>query len=410
MHSVPYPSHVRFSGPLTPFAAGLAAKLAALGYTRASATAKLQLAAQLSRWLQTTGTDPQALTPQAAGLFLEHRRREYASVVSARTLEPVMGCLRRAGAVPAPPPEPPPPSVAGAADVLLKRFGDYLAGQRALTAPVVQAYQRWVRPFTEAVLCRGGVDRSRELTAADVSRFLAGHLPGLSRKSAQMTACALRSLLRFLHAEQMVPAALGGVVPPVASWRLSGLPKALTPGQVQELRDACDLTSTAGRRDLAVITVMARLGLRCAEAAGLLLEDIDWTAGTVIIRGKGGRTDRLPMPAGAGQVLADYLMLGRPDTPSRAVFVQARAPHETMRPSSISCIVARAARRAGLGTIHGHRLRHTVATQTLNAGASLEEVAQLLRHEGVATTVVYAKTDRGRLAQLARAWPAEGAE
>jgi site-specific recombinase XerC len=156
--------------------------------------------------------------------------------------------------VPAPP--EPPPSVAGAADVLLKRFGDYLAGQRALTAPVVQAYQRWVRPFTEAVLlCRGGVDRSRELTAADVSRSLAGHLPGLSRKSAQMTACARRSLLRFLHAEQMVPAGPGGVVPPVASWRLSGLPKALTPGQVQEppslsVSPARDSGGSPDRRDV----------------------------------------------------------------------------------------------------------------------------------------------------------------
>ena len=408
MHSVPDPSCVRFAGPLAPFAAGLAAELADLGYTRTSATAKLQLAAQLSRWLQATGTDLAALTPAAAERFLTDRRRDYASVISAAVLEPVLGYLQRAGVVPAPP-EPPPPTAERAADVLLERFGGYLAGQRALTAPVVRAYQHWAGPFAEEVLCRGEIDRPGELTAADVSRFLAGRLPGMSRKSAQMTACALRSLLRFLHAGQVVASDLSGVVPPVASWRLSGLPKALAPEQVQGLRDACDLAGPAGKRDLAAITMMTRLGLRCAETAGLLLDDIDWVSGTVIIRGKGSRVDRLPLPEDAGQALADYLVHDRPDIPSRAVFIRVRAPHTAMRPSSISCIVARAAQRAGLGMIHGHRLRHTAATDTLNAGASLEEVAQLLRHEGVATTVVYAKTDRCRLAQLSRPWPAEGA-
>lgn len=113
----------------------------------------------------------------------------------------------------------------------------------------------------------------------------------------------------------------------------------------------------------------------------------------------------MPLPVDAGQVLVDYLLHGRPDTPARTVFVRATAAFTPLRPSSVSCIVARAARRAGLGTVHGHRLRHTAATETLNAGASLEEVAQLLRHDGVATTVVYAKTDQNRLARLARPWP-----
>lgn len=245
-----------------------------------------------------------------------------------------------------------------------------------------------------------------EVTAAEVARFLALRLPAMSRKSAQMTACAIRSLLRYLHSEAVMPADLTGVVPPVASWRLAGLPKALPAGQVTALLAACDITSPAGRRDRAIILLMSRLGLRCAEVTGLLLDDIDWPGGAITVRGKAGRTDRMPLPADVGQALVAYLTASRPAAGTRAVFVTVTAPFTSLRPSSVSCVAGRAADRAGLGTVYGHRLRHSAATATLNAGASLEEVAQLLRHQGVATTVIYAKTNQARLAQLARPWPA----
>ena len=135
------------------------------------------------------------------------------------------------------------------------------------------------------------------------------------------------------------------------------------------------------------------------------LDDIDWVSGTVLVRGKGGRVDRMPLPTDVGEALVRYLRSGRPATPERTVFVRAVAPFTPLGPSSVSCIVARAARRAGLGTVHAHRLRHTAASETLNAGASLDEVAQLLRHEGVASTVIYAKVDHSRLVALARPWP-----
>jgi integrase/recombinase XerD len=404
MHSTSNPSRVRFTGPLASYAPGLVDELTALGYTKSSAAVQMGLAAHLSRWLDSAGLGPEELTSEVIGRFLQERRRSYTSHYSARALGPILRYLRRVGAAP----ETLPASPTCVADLLLDRFGRYLAGQRALTAPVVQAYKRWVRPFTEAVLCPGGVDRVGDLNAGAVSRFLAARLPGMSRKSAQMTACALRSLLRFLHAEALVSAYLVNAVPTVPSWRLSGVPRALAVDDVQALLGACDQSGPVGKRDLAVITMLYRLGLRCAEAAGLRLEDIDWPAGTVTIRGKGGRADRLPLPADVGQVLVDYLRLGRPSTSARTLFVRAVAPFEALQAPSVSCVVARAARRAGLGTVHGHRLRHTAATETLNAGATLEEVAQLMRHESVATTVVYAKTDRNRLARLARAWPTAG--
>jgi len=254
--------------------------------------------------------------------------------------------------------------------------------------------------------------RSREfarLDAAQVSGFLTGHLPGLTRKTAQMTASSLRSFLRFLHATGSVGVDLAPAVPAFAFWRLSGLPEPLTSEQVQALVGAGDPSQPVGRRDLAVIGCLLRLGLRCGEVAGLRLEDLDWASGTVMVHGKGNRVDLLPLPVDIGRLLVGYLRQGRPTTSERTVFVTAVAPFTALTRSGVSCIVARAARRAGLGTIHAHRLRHTAASATLNAGATLEQVAQLLRHASPATTAVYAKTDLTRLAGLARPWPSEKA-
>lgn len=401
MHSVLEPARVRFSGPLAPFAAGLVQELSSLGYATTSATNQMQLAAHLSRWLERVDIDPQDLTDAVLDRFLAERRREYSSHYSRRALGPLLGYLRSIGAVPQSV-EVLPVSVA---QVLLTQFAHYLAAQRALSAPVVTAYLHWVRPFVEQVLCPVGADKPRDVSAVELARFLADRLPVMSRKSAQMTASALRSLLRFLHASAIVSDNLVDAVPAVASWRLSGLPQALTPQVVQALLDACGATAQVARRDRAVIVLMRRLGLRCAEVAALHLNDIDWVNGTVMVAGKSGRVDRLPVPVDVGEALVDYLRRGRPETAERCVFVRAVAPFTPLHSSSVSCIVARAARRAGLGTIHGHRLRHTAATETLNAGAGLEEVAQLMRHAGVATTVIYAKTDQNRLSALARPWP-----
>jgi integrase/recombinase XerD len=395
------PDRVRFTGPLASLAPGLREELARLGYARTSAATLLQLAAHLSRWLDGWSLGPGDLSGPVIDRFLVERRRTYQHYRSVAGLAPILGYLRGLGVAPGPV-----PVVADSrADVLLERFARYLTGQRALTGPVAVAYCRWARPFTQVVLFPADVDRVEVVTAADVSRFLTARLPAMSRKSAQMTTCSVRSLLRFLHAQGLITSSLAEVVPAVASWRLSGLPRALPAEQVQALLGACDQSSAVGRRDVAVITVLRRLGLRCAEVAALELSDIDWSAGTLTIHGKAGRTDRLPLPVDVGEAIVEYLRRGRPGTGARTVFVRAVAPFTPLDRVSITCIVARAARRAGLGTVHAHRLRHTAASETLNAGASLQEVAQLLRHASVATTVIYAKTDRNRLAKIARPWP-----
>lgn len=218
-------------------------------------------------------------------------------------------------------------------------------------------------------------------------------------------ATALRSFLMFAHAGGLTAVGLASAVPATASWKLAGLPRALTGEQVAALLGSCDGTSVVGRRDSAVLAVLSRLGLRAGEVAGLRLDDIDWRLGEITVRGKGGRCDRLPLPADVGQAIVSYLAGGRPGAGCREVFLCVRAPWRPMSRGAVTNVVARAARKAGLGTVHAHRLRHSAATAMLGAGAPLEEIGQLLRHRATLTTAIYAKVDIGALRTVARAWP-----
>ncbi|HPV81185.1 MAG TPA: site-specific integrase [Dermatophilaceae bacterium] len=396
---------VRFVGPLAPHSAGLADEFSRLGYSVKSAVIVVQFAAHLSRWLALEQMELSEVTDAVIDRFLAVRRAEYTSHYSRRALQPLLAYLRCEGLVP---PEVKPVAVSGI-EVLLTRYRRYLVSDRGLSGPVADAYSHWVTPFVTDVL--GGTDpvaRVAVVTAADVAGFLASRLPSMTRKTAQMTACSLRSFFRFAHAEKLTGVMLADAIPAVAHRRLSGLPEPLAQAQVTALLGVCDRTTRVGRRDFAVITLLCRLGLRCGEVSGLLLSDLDWRAGVVTIHGKGGRVDRLPLPVDVGQAIVAYLRDGRPETTARTVFVRAVAPFTPLASASLSCIVARAAERAGLGTVHAHRLRHTMASRVLNAGASLEEVSHLLRHASPATTAIYAKTDLTRLATISRPWPLSG--
>jgi integrase/recombinase XerD len=404
MDRISDPPGVRFSGPLTPLAAGLAAELADVGYAPTTAEGHLRLAAHLSRWLQARDLEPSALTGSVLTEFVTDRRREYSNLISMQALGPTLAYLRRIGMAPAVEDL----ALLGRVEEVLARFRRYLLIERSITVPVADAYVRWVRPFVQAVAADDAELTFDGVDAALVAGFLAAHLPGLGRKTAQMTASSLRSFLRFLHAEGTLAVDLAVVVPSFAYRRQSGMPQPLSPAQVKSLIGACDPSRPVGRRDLAVVACLLRLGLRCGEVAALRLEDINWADGTLRVHGKGNRVDLLPLPTDVGQAVVDYLRQGRPATAERVVFLTAVAPFTALTRTSVSCIVGRAARRAGLGTIHAHRLRHTTASATLNAGATLEQVAHLLRHASPATTAVYAKTDLSRLATLARPWPTTG--
>ena len=223
--------------------------------------------------------------------------------------------------------------------------------------------------------------------------------------SAKAMVTSLRAFLRFAHATGRTAVPLAGAVPAVASWRLSALPRGLKASETERLLAGCDRETVTGLRDYAVLSLLARLGLRGAEAAGLQLGDIDWRAGEIAVTGKGSRTERLPLPAQAGEALAAWLTGGRPRCESRAVFVTMRRPCRQLTPDAVRQVMARACDRAGLDRQGAHRLRHALATEMLRAGASLPEVGQVLRHRSQLSTSLYAKVDQDALRPLARPWP-----
>ena len=400
------PSRVRVSGPLEVFAAGFAAELARVGYRRTPATFQLQLMAHASRWLHGEGFGAGELTSDVVERFLAARRAAgYTNYVTARAMAPLLEYLRGLGVAPAASPR----VAVGAVDVLLADYCEYLAVERALTAGTIEGYVLAVRPFLEGRLRTGDALELAELSAADVVAFVVARCPAQSRGAAKMTVSGLRSLLGFLHLRGMIAGPLGDAVPSTASWRLSGLPRALEPEQLNALLASCDRETPTGRRDYAALVMLARLGLRAGEVAALKLDDVDWRAGELVIVGKGRRAERLPLPADIGEAIVAYLQDGRPATAlDRSLIVRVRAPHHGMTTGGVTQIAFAAAARAGLGPIHSHRLRHTAATQMLRAGASLEEVGQVLRHRRVLTTAIYAKVDRDALRQLARPWPQTG--
>ena len=216
---------------------------------------------------------------------------------------------------------------------------------------------------------------------------------------------ALRCFLRFLYVTGKVSVPLVAAVPALKCWPRTALPSAIPAAQARRLVAGCDTATGRGWRDAAVLLVLVRLGLRASEVARVELEDIDWRRGEITIRGKGGHGDVLPLPVEVGEAIAAYLRRGRPSHSSRAVFLTAVAPIRPLSGDGVALLVRRACVRVAVTRIGPHRLRHTLATETLRAGAPMAEVAQLLRHADQATSSIYAAADAAAVAALARPWP-----
>ena len=401
------PSRARVTGPLEEYAAGFVAELARLGYTGNSASGQMFVMGHLSRWLASEGRDARGLTPTVLDQFLAARRAAgYVLYLSPKALVPLLGYLRRAGAIP--PEEVLVPT--SPADALLGRYRRYLVTERGLAPATARGYADMVRPFLMRREEAGALDLAG-LTAAEVTGFVLAACPGVRKGSAKLTVTALRSLLGYLHVAGEIAGPLAWAVPAVASWRLAGLPRALEPDQVAALLASCDRGTAAGLRDFAMLTLMARLGLRAGEVAALTLDDVAWRAGEITVRGKGNRSERLPLPADAGEAVAAYLRDGRPEPleGTRRVFLRVRAPHRGLTSGGVTQAVFSAGQRAGSGPVRAHRLRHSAATGMLRAGAPLPEIGQVLRHRRLLSTAIYAKTDTEALRKLARPWQAGGA-
>jgi integrase/recombinase XerD len=295
-----------------------------------------------------------------------------------------------------------PPAAAAHAGDLLGAYRGYLAAERGLAGATIRSYLGVAHRFLA-----GGAKRDRlsELTAADVTAFVLAEC-GPGRPSAKRTVTALGSLLRYLHLAGLTAVPLAAAVPRVARRRPGPSPDGIEGSQVARLLSACDQHTGDGRRDFAIVMLLARLGLRAGEVAALTLDDFDWRRGEVEIHGKGNRHERLPLPDDAGRAVTGYLR-GRARAPEgcRAVFLRTPAPWGGLGQGGVRHVVRAACRRAGLPELGAHRLRHGAATGMLRAGAGLPEIAQVLRHRSLAVTAAYAQPDPATFGELARPWP-----
>jgi integrase/recombinase XerD len=398
------PSQVRVAGPLAPHADGFRAVLAAQGFSPWSQMFYLHLLADVSRWLDRHGLDASGLTDASASAFRKDRRsRGRARFRGTQGLGLLVSFLRDAGAAP-----PPAAAVLDQAGVLVAEFAGYLAGERGLRPQTVVLYSAAARRFLDS-LPEGGDGILAGLTADAVRSFVIAESGRRGTGSLKNQVTAVRSLLRFLHLRGRIPDPMDGAAPAAAGWHRPPLTRKIRPGDVAAILASCDRGTDANLRAYAILMLLARLGLRAGEAAAARAGDIDWRSGTILVRGKGGRDERLPLPSDVGAAIADYCRNARPAAASGMLFLHARAPYGPISSSAVAHVVVRACRRAGLSSASAHQLRHAAVTAMRRAGAPLSEISQLLRHQHEGTTSRYGTIDPGELGPVTAPWPGEAA-
>ena len=392
-------------GPLAAHTSAFAESLSAQGYSANSIHRQVLLAACFSRWLQEKGVALRRITSDHPGRYLRFRFRQVQPTPGdGAALRHLLEFLRRDGVIAA---ERRLAPRLTPVERCARAFEEYLRQERALAPATVSNYLPFVRGFLTGRFGGGPVILSR-LSAHDVVNFVQRQAPRLHRKRAKLLTSALRSFLRYARYRGAVKLDLAAAVPVVANWSMPSIPRAIGSDQVRQLLTSLDRRTAMGRRDYAVILLLARLGLRSGEVAFLELDDLDWEAGLVCVRGKGGQRSELPLPAEVGQAIAAYLRRGRPDSASRRVFLRAKAPIGGFRGASgVGSIVRHSLQRAGVkAPTHGaHQFRHGLATEMLRQGASLAEIGVVLGHRHPQTTKIYTKVDIKALRTLALPWP-----
>ena len=389
-------------GPLAPDIDGFAAWVASRGYRRSAARHKLRLASGISRWLEAAGLDAEALDEQRFAAFLRAGEPPPVARGEAATGRQLLAYLRERGRVPAAVASEP-----GPAERIVREYERFLVDERGLGAAAIAGHLRIARSFLADRFGTRAVDLE-SLAARDASRFLLRRSRQVRASHAQLIATVLRSFLGYLHQRGLIAADFAGAVLSVARRRSRRSPRSLAPDQVESLLDSCDRSTEIGRRDHAILQLLARLGLRAGEVVRLTLDDLNWDEGTVTVSGKGGRREALPLPREAGEALAEYLLRGRPACATRVVFLRVQAPRRGFRSSAAICdVVRRGLARAGIDPPFkgSHLLRHSLACNMLRNGASLEDIGQILRHRHPDTTQIYARVDFEALRPLAPPWP-----
>lgn len=392
-------------GPLSDYIPGFAAWARNEGYALYSRHRQVLAAACFSRWLgrQAVGVN-RISSRHLARYFRSHIRHMQIHRGDAATLNQFIGFLRLNGVVPT---EKSLQRKLTPVELAIDAFKDYLRHERSLAEATVVNYVPFIYTFLADVFGDGPVTLSR-LSAGDVVAFVQRQALRLHVKRAKLLTSALRSFLHYTRYRGDIALDLAAAVPAVASWSMTSIPRAIPSDAVRQLLTSINRQTPIGRRDYAILLLLARLGLRAIEVVRLELEDINWNAGSVNVQGKGGQRSVLPLPADVGAAVAAYLRHGRPRSSSRRVFLRAKAPIRGFLSSqAIASVVRHAIVRAGIKTptTGAHQFRHALATEMLRNGASLTQIGEVLRHRSPQATMIYTKVDLDALRTLALSWP-----
>ncbi|TFC83139.1 hypothetical protein E3O67_15295 [Cryobacterium sp. TMT3-29-2] len=393
----------RKPGAMAPYIAGLDSKLTAAGYTPGTRRGMLKIVGDVGRWLVVEQLSAADFDESRIPAFMEARATAgFTQKYYLRCFTVMIGLLREGGIV-----APAPVAPVSALERVLADYRQWLVDEKDLADTTVLRYEKLARRFLQIGRPEGKLLDTATLSGVEVSAFILAESRRVSLGSARGRVAEMRSLLCYLYITERTSWDLTRCVPSVAGWRDAHLPVVLSVEQVEAMVASCDGSTSTGRRDLAILLLLARLGLRCIEVARLRLDDIDWRVGEITVRGKARRRDVMPLPVDVGQALANYLQQDRPASPCREVFITERAPRKPIRADLVGDVVRRAGRRAHCPEGRAHRLRHALATNMLAHGTPLRDISQVLRHRDLATTAIYAKVDIGSLREIAQDWPGQ---
>jgi site-specific recombinase XerD len=390
-------------GPLKAEIESYAQRLGDQGYALQTGRVQLRMLGHFNRWLERNKVSAQEIDASTLERFVAFRQRRFKRrrddrIALCRLLNIVHPQQQRIM------PDP------TAQQIVLQQFRLYLEQERGLSAATVVNYTPIIRAFLSDRFQTGDIDL-QAVSASDITGFVQRQAERIHSKRAPLVVSALRSFLRHLLYRGAIHTDLGACVPTIATWSLSKIPKFLPADQIQKVLDSCDRSTALGKRNYAILLLLARLGLRAGEVVVLTLDDIDWEAGVITVRGKGKRVAQLPMPTDVGAAIVEYLREGRPRSTTRRLFIRQKAPLVGLANSIAICsLVDRALEKAGVESSYrgSHLFRHSLATQMVNNGATLPEIGELLRHRRPDTTAIYAKVDLVSLRTIAISWPGGG--
>jgi site-specific recombinase XerD len=392
-------------GPVASYVIPFAEWLVDRGYGLVSTRNQVLMAAGFSKWLWQKGIELGDISGHHPGRYLLDRAQR-PKLGDSAALRHLLAFLRSQNAIAE---EPEADHIPSPVEQHVLAYEQYLQDARALSRQTIINYRPVVRDFLNFRFSNGEVSLI-QLRAVDVINFVQKRISRLNMRRAKIITTALRSFLSYARYRGDITSDLAAAVPIVANWSLSSIPRAIGRNEVTRLLASIDRDTPVGCRDYAMILALARLGLRSSEIVSLELDDIDWVAGQIHVRGKNGQRHDLPLPADVGKAIVDYLRKSRPRNADRRVFLRDKAPIRGFSgPSGLGCVIRRSLKRAGIDspTKGAHQFRHGLASEMLRGGASLGEIGEVLGHRHVQTTAIYAKVDLNALRTLALPWPGE---